>query len=46
MDKINFKNLPDETTPINATNLNIMQNNIESYIDGIVGDIESILSEV
>ena len=46
MDKINFKNLPDETTPINATNLNTMQNNIESYIDGIVGDIESILSEV
>jgi len=46
MDKINFKNLPNKTTPINAENLNQMQNNIESYIDGIVGDIESILSEV
>lgn len=46
MDKINFKSLPNKTTPINAENLNQMQNNIESYIDGIVGDIENILSEV
>ena len=46
MDKINFKNLPNKTTPVDAENLNQMQNNIESYIDGIVGDIENILSEV
>lgn len=46
MNKIEFRDLPDETTPVDAENLNQMQNNIESYIDGIVGDIESILSEV
>lgn len=46
MNKIEFRDLPDETTPVDAENLNQMQNNIESYIDGIVGDIENILSEV
>ena len=46
MNKIDFQNKPNETTPVNANNLNQMQNNIESYIDGIVGDIENILSEV
>lgn len=33
MNKINFKNLPDETTPINASNLNTMQDNIEAEIE-------------
>lgn len=32
MEKINFSNLPDTTTPINATNLNTMQDNIEAEI--------------
>lgn len=29
MNKINFKNLPDESTPINAENLNAIQQNVE-----------------
>lgn len=33
MQKIEFKNLPDETTPINSENLNTMQDNIEQYIN-------------
>lgn len=32
MKKINFKSLPDTTTPINDTNLNTMQDNIEDAI--------------
>lgn len=30
MQKINFKNLPDKSTPINATNLNQLQDNVEA----------------
>lgn len=33
MEKIEFKNLPDKTTPINATNLKKMQDNIEEAIE-------------
>lgn len=33
MNKINFQNLPNETTPINASNLNTMQQNIEEAIN-------------
>lgn len=36
MEKINFKNLPDTSTPINAENLNQIQANIENAINGIV----------
>lgn len=36
MEKINFKNLPDTSTPLNAENLNTMQNNIENAINVIV----------
>lgn len=32
MNKINFKNLPDKTTPLNATNLNALQQNVEDAI--------------
>lgn len=32
MQKINFQNLPSTTTPINATNLNQLQTNIENAI--------------
>ena len=32
MDKINFKNLPNKTTPINAENLNKIQENVEKAI--------------
>lgn len=35
MQKINFKNLPSTDTPIDATNLNLMQDNIETAINSI-----------
>lgn len=34
MKKINFNNLPDTTTPINNTNLNTLQNNVEEVFNG------------
>lgn len=36
MQKINFQNLPNTTTPVNATNLNDLQDNVEDAIDGVV----------
>lgn len=33
MDKINFQDLPNTTTPINATNLNQLQTNVENAIE-------------
>lgn len=36
MEKINFKNLPDTSTPINAENLNQIQNNMENAVNGYV----------
>lgn len=33
MEKINFKNLPDKTTPLNAQNLNKIQENVENEIN-------------
>ena len=35
MNKINFTNLPDQTTPINATNMNLLQTNVENAIDEV-----------
>lgn len=34
MQKINFQNLPSTTTPINATNLNAIQTNVEDVFNG------------
>lgn len=34
MKKIEFKNLPDKTTPINSTNLNKIQDNVEALFEG------------
>ena len=36
MEKINFKDLPNTSTPINATNLNAIQTNTENAINGVV----------
>lgn len=36
MEKINFENLPSTKTPINATNLNLLQTNVETAINSIV----------
>lgn len=33
MDKINFQNLPNTTTPVNATNLNQLQTNVENTLN-------------
>lgn len=35
MNLIDFKDYPDTTTPINADNLNIMQNNIKNAIEDV-----------
>lgn len=40
MQKINFENKPSTNSPINATNLNALQDNVENAINGSkVGDI-------
>lgn len=36
MQKINFNDLPDTNTPINSSNLNQLQTNVENAINGIV----------
>lgn len=36
MEKINFKSLPDTSTPVTATNLNQLQTNVENAINGVV----------
>ena len=36
MDKINFQNLPNTTTPVSAGNLNLLQTNVENAINGVV----------
>ena len=50
MQKINFQNLPNTTTPVNATNLNQLQTNIENAINDSInefvssGTIETLVS--
>lgn len=36
MTKINFTNLPDTSTPLNATNMNALQTNVENAIGEII----------
>lgn len=36
MQKINFQNLPNTTTPVSAGNLNQLQTNVENAINGII----------
>lgn len=40
MEKINFKDLPDTTTPVTASNLNLLQDNVENDI-GDLSDLET-----
>ena len=42
MDKINFQNLPSTETPINADNLNLLQDNIEDAIE----ELKTLVSEL
>lgn len=36
MEKINFEDLPSTKTPIDSTNLNLLQTNVENAINGVV----------
>lgn len=46
MQKINFQNLPSTSTPLNATNLNQMQDNIETAINTVAGDIPTVVDSL
>lgn len=46
MTKITFKDLPDTSTPLNASNLNTLQDNVENAINTVAGDIPTIDSSV
>lgn len=41
MEKIEFKVYPDTTTPINATNLNLVQTNVENEINAVSTNLNS-----
>jgi len=44
MQKINFQNLPSTATPINATNLNAIQTNVETAINDVAGDLSDYVN--
>lgn len=44
MQKITFQNLPNTTTPINATNLNAIQTNAETAINDVAGDLSDYVN--
>ena len=44
MVKIDFKDLPDTTTPVDADNLNQLQENVEDAIDNVSIDLDSQVS--
>lgn len=44
MNKINFKNLPDTSTPLSAENLNQLQDNVEDAIDNVSIDLDTQVS--
>lgn len=44
MQKINFQNLPSTTTPINATNLNAIQTNVEDVFNGNVAADKMVIT--
>ena len=46
MTKITFKDLPDTSTPLSASNLNTLQDNVENAINVVAGDIPTIDSSV
>lgn len=45
MNKINFENLPSTATPLNASNLNLLQTNVENAINQLSESIMVTLSE-
>lgn len=46
MTKIPFEDLPSTNTPLNASNMNQLQDNVEDAIDIVAGDIPTIDSSV
>ena len=44
MQKIEFKNLPDTSTPLSAENLNLLQDNVEDAIDNVSIDLDTQVS--
>lgn len=44
MEKINFKDLPDMSTPISADNLNLMQENVENGINDLKQKIKPYIT--
>lgn len=46
MQKINFKNLPDTSTPLNASTLNQMQDNIESAIESAINSTANLICPI
>ena len=45
MEKITFKDLPSTDTPINSTNLNLIQTNTENAINEVQTDVDILLEE-
>lgn len=41
MQKVNFENKPSTNTPINATNLNLVQTNVENEFTVVRGEIDT-----
>lgn len=46
MDKIEFKDLPDTTTPIDADNLNLLQSYIENTITPMQNSLSNLIGNV
>lgn len=42
MEKINFENKPSTNSPINATNLNLLQDNVEDEFDNKIGNLSDL----
>lgn len=42
MKKINFENKPSTNSPINATNLNLLQDNVEDEFDNKIGNLSDL----
>lgn len=43
MEKINFEDLPSTDTPIDSTNLNLLQTNVENAINGVIENGEGYI---
>lgn len=45
MEKIIFEDLPSTKTPLNAENLNNLQNNIETYVNNNINELNNFFEE-